>query len=236
MGAEWLTSNRQLIYQPFTPYFVLFANIISDPDSAECFKDLQLLRKVVLYFLQMHNNHQSAKRLEKVAETFTRLAEAYVRQSMQSRQQVSSRSDDKLNSRRRPKDPAACFTTAAPSLTDPGLSEFTNAPKGCPSATDVLDQTQSMLGDLDSDPMALLNFFSPSNSYAGFTTSCMASNTGWLTEVENFEQAQQQQFPTVNTDWAPIQLIRGIENIAQNYGLDGTFDWLSWDQYDSSTT
>ncbi len=31
----------------------------------------------------MHNNHQSARKLEKVAESFTRLAEAYVRHAIE---------------------------------------------------------------------------------------------------------------------------------------------------------
>lgn len=56
------------------PYFVVFANVIANPRADSCFEDLQLLRKVVLYFLQMQNNHQSAKKLEKVAETFTRVS------------------------------------------------------------------------------------------------------------------------------------------------------------------
>jgi hypothetical protein len=69
---------RQLLYQLFALYFVLFANIIFNPTSPQCFKDLQL-RQVVLYFHQMHNNYPSVRKLEKIAEPFMRLAEAYVR-------------------------------------------------------------------------------------------------------------------------------------------------------------
>ena len=199
----------------------------------ECFADLQLLRKVVLYFLQMHNNHQSAKRLERVAEAFTRIAEAYVRQSLRSRQQASSGLDNKFSSIRGTSDSAACHKTTPPVLLDHCLFEFTNGPSL--SEIDVLDQRQSFVGDLDSDPMALLNFISPSDSYMGPSNSFRATTAAWPAEVENIENAQQLQFYNINSDWMPNQLIHGIENIAQNYGLDGTFDWLSWDQYDDST-
>ena len=229
-----LNSNRQLLYQPFTPYFVIFANIISDPHSADCFTDLQLLRKVVLYFLQMHNNHQSAKRLEKVAENFTRLAEAYVRQSMQSTQQVSSGREENFDSIQTSTDSATCYKNTVHSPPDPSPSNYSNLFQRFPSTPfSQNDSTQFMSLDFGSDSMALLNFFSHSDSNISLTGSFMTGDAGSPVQAADFETPQQSF--SASSNWAPDPLIRGLENIVQNCGLDDSFDWLSWDQYNVPT-
>ncbi|KAK6376219.1 hypothetical protein LTS17_007470 [Exophiala oligosperma] len=69
----------QLLYYPFTPFFVLFGEIVTNPRSKACMDDLQSLRQTVLYYLQFQKYHSSAVKLERVAETFTKIAEAFVR-------------------------------------------------------------------------------------------------------------------------------------------------------------
>jgi hypothetical protein len=121
----------------------------------------------------MHNNHQSTGKLEKVAESFTRLAEAYVRH---------------------------------------------------------------VHGDLNSDPTALLNFFSISN-YENYSAPTATSDqtSGPYTP---FEQSRNQYPANQNISdasaWQKTEVFQQLENIAHNGGFDGTFDWFSWDQYDDS--
>ena len=212
----------------------MFANVISDAHSVDCFTDLQLLRKVVLYFLQMHNNHQSAKRLEKVTETFTRLAEAYVRQSMQGTQRVSGGQKRNLNSVYQPTDSSAYYPSMAQSSVNPGPSDLFNPSERFSPILYSQDRSQFAFDSLDSDPIALLDFFSHPDSNMSSTASFMTDNMGSLDSLNEYESHQQQPF-SATLDYPPNLLIRGIENIAQNYGLDGSFDWFSWDQYDCPT-
>ena len=58
---------------------MLFGEIITNPTAAKSVEDLQLLHQTVLYFLEFQKYHISALKLERVAETSTRIAEAYVR-------------------------------------------------------------------------------------------------------------------------------------------------------------
>ncbi|KIM96428.1 hypothetical protein OIDMADRAFT_132172, partial [Oidiodendron maius Zn] len=48
---------------PFTPYFALLGNIISDPQSSECLSDLQLLRGCISYFERMNKIYQHVSKL-----------------------------------------------------------------------------------------------------------------------------------------------------------------------------
>jgi hypothetical protein len=208
-------------------YFVIFGNIISDPHSSDCFQDLQLLRRVVLYFLQMHNNHPSAKKLEKVAETFTRLAEAYVRHSMQN---PRAKSPGNTISTHHPMTPDSQFQQ----LNDP--SDVTTPPsrlaQSAPAPLSPFSSQGSQMAfdfnDFNSDPMELLNFFS-TNHDTSFNTNLNAQD---FTAVEASPTQQPGEFATSS----PNPLLRELENISQNCALDGTFDWFSWDQYDSAMT
>jgi len=217
-------SHRQLLYQPFMAYFVIFGNVISDPHSSDCFQDLQLLRRVVLYFLQMHNNHPSAKKLEKIAETFTRLAEAYVRHSMQN---PRAKSPGNTMSTHHPKIPNSQVeqlngpsgVQAPPSR----MAKLLSAPLLPTSSRD--SQMAFDFNDFNSDPMELLNFYTSHDT--SFSTSFNAQD---FTAMEASPTQQPDEFSTS----PPNPLLRELENISQNCALDGTFDWFSWDQYDSA--
>jgi len=236
-GIVW-----QLLYQPFTPYFVLFANIISNPTSPNCFKDLQLLRQVVLYFLQMHNNHPSARKLERIAETFTRLAEAYVRQSMEQQQAATSGGPYPIASGNRAERASAAHidgvSTPQTGSSNPGTSsagiafdsasEFSSMPSF--TASDYSFPTEFDFNDPSSDPMTLLNFFSNSNGAEGVpAASCTADEP----MIEPALKELPQNSPEL-TDWPSDNLMRELRNIGQNPALDCTFDWFSWDQYDTA--
>jgi hypothetical protein len=253
-------------------YFVIFGKIISDPHSDHCFQDLQLLRRVVLYFLQMHNNHPSAKKLEKVAETFTLLAEAYVRHSLQNPQAKPPKSTVAYvrhamqNSQVRPprstvshvRNAMQNFSVRFPRSTIPATvinKSSSQGPIVNPEAQQQIDnsstsnpapQTSSALAqplppsyndafqvdldfnDFNSDPMALLNFFSAASDINTTRTdiNTQISDT-WETGPEQKGESSALQ---------PNPLLQELENISQTCALDGTFDWFSWDHYDSTMT
>jgi hypothetical protein len=229
-----LTFHRQLLYQPFMPYFVVFANIISNPRNNWCFKDLQLLRQVVLYFLQMHNNHQSAKKLEKVAETFTRLAEAYVRHSMQQSSDGPCILDaQKLGERNQPlpSDPTNALLEG-PLILQVESShdiEIDSSQASMASLTNRSDSQNTFnFDDLGSDPITLLNFFSA----PGFDDSSAVDFATDLNTESHPLYLDGRTGSPLDAGQPSQPLIRELENIAHSNGLDGTFDWFSWDQYE----
>jgi len=89
-----LTSFRQLLFYPFTHLFIVFGHILSDPHAQTCLEDLQLLHEATSFFLRMRNNHDSAEKLEKIASTFAKLAEDYVRRS---RREKTVQKDSRCN-------------------------------------------------------------------------------------------------------------------------------------------
>jgi hypothetical protein len=90
LGPDISRLSRQLLYYPFTPFFVLFGEVVTNPRSKTCMEDLQLLRQTVLYYLQFQKYHSSAVKLERVAETFTKIAEAFVRHTFRRRSEISA--------------------------------------------------------------------------------------------------------------------------------------------------
>jgi hypothetical protein len=233
-GLQWhrLATSVPAVYA--IPYLAIFSNIISDPRSPDCFKDLQLLRQVVIYFLQMHNNHPSAKKLEKVAETFTRLTKAYVRHSMvtphadinTSHPVFPPSSDQTSASRPENMGAAAGFSTPIYPSTHDGHGDTASEISSMPPLTDWSDPSTAFnFDDLDSDTLTLLNFFS-APGMEGASTDNFLANPG--------QQEPTNEFENENAIPSSTPLFQGLENIAQNYGLDCNFDWFSWDQYDSA--
>jgi hypothetical protein len=152
------------------PFFVIFSNIIADPLATTSFKDLGLLRNVVLYFLQMHNNHPSSKRLEKVAETFTQLAEAYVRRAMSLSKGdckgmpspplplEQNSNNDQISTK-----PLGFSSSATSPLVQ---KDFVPVPPGIRQASLKRTVFSPLFNfrDISSDPVALLNFLGSSSS------------------------------------------------------------------------
>jgi hypothetical protein len=216
----------------------------------------------------MHNNHPSAKKLEKVAETFTLLAEAYVRHSLQNPQAKPPKSavayvrHAMQNSQVRPprstishvrnamqnfpvKSPRSTIpvtvvgkSSSQTSILSPEVQQQidnSNTSNSAPqtSATFVAPAYNDAQVDLDfndfnSDPMALLNFFSAASD---INAPAPDFNTQNSTAVDAGLE-QQGEFSALQPD----PLLQELEKISQTCALDGTFNWFSWDQYDSTMT
>src|ERR1700710_1532238 len=76
-----LTAARELLYYPFVPFFVLFGNLIANPSLNTTEVDLQLLRNTVDFFRCMDKNHPHSSKLHKIAGTFLRLAEKFLKET-----------------------------------------------------------------------------------------------------------------------------------------------------------
>jgi hypothetical protein len=75
-GIVW-----ELLYYPFTPFFVLFSNIIRAPSAASTAGDVKLLYATQSYLTEMTSRGMMAGKLEKISQVFATLAEMYVRET-----------------------------------------------------------------------------------------------------------------------------------------------------------
>jgi hypothetical protein len=212
------------------PYFVVFGNILSNPQASYCFDDLQLLHQVVLFFLRMHNNHQSAKKLERFADSFTRFAEAYVRYSMQSsrKEGVNFTPIDRFINLRSRDDPDNFSISVNVDAVTP-VEIPTDAAAAIPSAThnSSWQGTQSQLdfSNLDSDPITLLNFFSNSGLSNPMATECVVGDD--LSHITTTNYTRGSLFPS-------SPLFGDTTGSTKHSTIASSFDWFSWD-YDDAT-
>lgn len=75
-GIVW-----ELLYYPFTPFFVLFSNIIRAPSAASTTGDVKLLYATQSYLSEMTSRGMMAANLEKISRIFASLAEMYVQET-----------------------------------------------------------------------------------------------------------------------------------------------------------
>ncbi|RVD83604.1 uncharacterized protein DFL_007987 [Arthrobotrys flagrans] len=66
-------------YFPFTPFFVLFSNVIRNPEEKSSRDDFLLMQHVVSYLDRMKAANESASKLLRIAETFTQIAAVVLR-------------------------------------------------------------------------------------------------------------------------------------------------------------
>ncbi|EPS37561.1 hypothetical protein H072_8739 [Dactylellina haptotyla CBS 200.50] len=66
-------------YFPFTPFFVLFSNVIRNPEEKSSRDDFVLMQHVVSYLDRMKAANESASKLLRIAETFTQIAAVLLR-------------------------------------------------------------------------------------------------------------------------------------------------------------
>lgn len=71
IGVTW-----QMLYSPFTPFFVLYRKLLSDARSApaEAWKDLEAMECLTKFLKTMRTRHRQADRLDRICSTFTQHA------------------------------------------------------------------------------------------------------------------------------------------------------------------
>ncbi|TGO81166.1 hypothetical protein BPOR_1304g00010 [Botrytis porri] len=198
--------------------------LYADPHSSSCFDDLQSLRKVVYYFLRMHVQHRSAQKLEKIAETFTRLAESFVRGSM-SRKAMEDKSPEvnvELPSRSSESTSHITGWTAPQSPRQTGLYSPGNHAQNAHISNNIPVSTRMDLRDLSGDltDPTLLSFLSYPMDTSVFNTEMTENNS--LRDINSFiEQGRAVADP----------LLHQLDFLSTEQSLDGNFDWFSWDSY-----
>ncbi|KAH8807251.1 hypothetical protein F5884DRAFT_856835 [Xylogone sp. PMI_703] len=231
-GIVW-----ESLYQPFMPYFVIFGNILSNPHSSDRFEDLQLLRQLVLYFLQMHNNHRLARKLEKIADGFTRFVETYVRYSMrhprevqrtdQSASGVLIGSSTNFEMQAHPGGPQRSPMSIS---TKPCMSAPTEVPS-TPYVTSFYPQTLSQFNSdsLDSDSITLFDIFSSSSFGNSVVIDSMSKNDADLLHPNDHirDEGDTGPWPFLNN-----HLCQELESMEQNFNIVSAFDCYSWEPDD----
>ncbi|KAJ9273174.1 transcriptional regulator family: Fungal Specific TF [Paecilomyces variotii] len=204
-GAVW-----QLLYYPFTPFFVIFENIVHSRGSLRSMidHDLGLLATTVSYFASMRSQlHLLAKicsRLERVASVFLQLAQHHVRTTM-SRQ-------------------AASQTT-----TSSNFSQMT-LPYEESQRYDSLDRERTNAASLPGN--ALHEESAPHFAIEGLD---LDSYLQWLpadiTAPWPASGPERQNIPSV-----PGVAPTSSYSHSRKRALDSTFDWFSWDTYYAGTS
>ncbi|OAP63977.1 hypothetical protein AYL99_03204 [Fonsecaea erecta] len=233
-GIVW-----QQLYYPFTPFFVLFGEVITNPTGKTTVEDLQLLRQTVLYFLEFQKYHTSAVKLEKVAETFTKIAEAYVRHIFRKQKGLTSselfRTTKPVVFRAQPgSGPSNTFTSSI-TATSSSQQDVNPASSNVGTADHMdyqlrLDETSNL------DPTSLLRLFSYQGNEASIfrdihVTDIPADSMQGLQEREgvnsNNRALDHWQIPE------PSQYVslHDVEMNGRNQFSQCTFDWFALENY-----
>lgn len=197
-------------------------------------EDLQLLRQVVLYFLEFQKYHVSAVKLEKVAETFTKIAEAYVRHMF--RRQSSQGSGGRFPVTNRTIMPVPMTSPFSPSTVGQEQEVLSAQSEGKASNAGMIDQMDFRL-QLDEtsslDPTSLLKLF----VYQGDDAAALEqlnlseSNIDAIGDLQQYNANQQRL-----NDWQPAQpgpyvSLRDVEMNARNQFSNCNFDWFALEDY-----
>lgn len=66
-------------YFPFTPFFILFSNVVRNPEARQARDDFELMQVVVSYLDRMKAANENASKLLKIAAAFTQIAAAFLK-------------------------------------------------------------------------------------------------------------------------------------------------------------
>lgn len=230
-GIVW-----QLLYYPFTPFFVLLNNIIRSPLSIGCDDDLQLLRSTVEYFKRMAGQGNMAGKLERIAGVFARLAEACVEDA---KKRINQNTTINLNSafydtrsipvalseRQRP-------DQAAQRRQQHSFDQSSQKNTGTETLVPTTSSFNGSASDLYVDSDLLLNYFCASTGPP--LDENMPSSQF---DEENFEPPQlhqnRPQNPYQNDVSEPLvgHMLRSLTEKGRKRPLECTFDWFKWDLY-----
>lgn len=123
-----ITDYRQLLYYPFTPFFVVFENVANNStDKSTAEMDLKLLETTTTYFQQMSSQvgklSAVCAKLEHTAAVFHRLAQTHVYNNLVNTQAAHSMS----RSKKRPRQDSASDLFEEiehTALTDPNVTKL----------------------------------------------------------------------------------------------------------------
>lgn len=201
-GIVW-----QLLYFPFTHFFILFGYILSEPRSVECTRDLSLLRSTVSFFELMKHNHPTASELQKIAKTFANLAEKYVNEAgTEEKRPQSTRSQEKSEGSSNTR-----VVGTAPETLEASSFALPTPPTHQEPADLLMNLSPQALDDYD-----------PSNF--DFNSAFPRYPDGGFGEAEH-NLLDQSTITTQSTN----ETMRMLGETARKRPFDFAFDWFSWD-------
>jgi len=77
-GRTMANGIRLFQYFPFTPFFILFSNVVRNPEQRSSRDDFELMGHVVSYLERMKAANENASKLHKIAAAFTQIAAAFL--------------------------------------------------------------------------------------------------------------------------------------------------------------
>ncbi|KAB8277275.1 fungal-specific transcription factor domain-containing protein [Aspergillus minisclerotigenes] len=195
-GVVW-----HLLYYPFTPFFVIFENIVHHTCWTPAVEqDLQLLSATMSYYAEMRSQMRLlatvCARLQRVAATFLRLAQVHVRQYASV--QVANDMETSTESRRLSQ--AGCY----------GGSAYSDREVNGLASTQAKDSGTFPDVDVEEPDVATYLEWLPADL-----------NLTWpVSDVERQDPNSQ-----------PGAGDRGTSRNASRKAFDSVFDWFSWDAY-----
>ncbi|KAE8324017.1 fungal-specific transcription factor domain-containing protein [Aspergillus sergii] len=195
-GVVW-----HLLYYPFTPFFVIFENIVHHTCWTPAVEqDLQLLSTTVAYYAEMRSQMRLlatvCARLQRVAATFLRLAQTHVRQYASA--QIANNMESSTESPR----PSQAGDYDGSAYSDRGMNDL---------ASSLAEDSGNFPGvDVEEPDVATYLEWLPADL-----------NPTWpMADVEH-------QDPNSH----PGAGDRGTSRNSSRKAFDSVFDWFSWDAY-----
>jgi hypothetical protein len=227
--------TRQLLYYPFTPFFVLFGEVITNPKSSTCFSDLQLLRQTSLYYLEFQKYHSAAIKLERVAESFAKIAETYVRRSLKRR---ASHGHDKQNISREAGEqgldhPEQQIHNASLIVQD---SFYFHPDSMQPTRSPIQSEPSFYFGDPTVfDPTSLFSFFDYPSQEQDLTLQSPNDNTDAVSAINSMDFNTQSKLHQSKSTSPPVPnqyvSMRDVEINAEKQFSNCTFDWFALESH-----
>ncbi|KAF3934038.1 hypothetical protein ABW19_dt0202548 [Dactylella cylindrospora] len=239
-------------YFPFTPFFVLFSNVIRNPEEKTSRDDFVLMQHVVSYLNRMKAANESASKLLRIAETFTEIAAVLLRKfekpshgESRKRKHSTMANDGKSEDGKRPNPnsrPGSMGSIDTSSLMpEPNLASgagrtAAEVPAMFPHAFNFLRWPNIGTNPLRPGSSHETRSASSSNTDAAGTTSAEAPSIPFDTGMAAmFEGA------TAGFDFdlealmaQPIDFQSQMQQAHRQGPLD--FDWFQWDQYTQGLT
>ncbi|KAF3920575.1 hypothetical protein ABW21_db0200166 [Orbilia brochopaga] len=239
-------------YFPFTPFFVLFSNVIRNPEDKSSRDDFVLMQHVVSYLDRMKAANESASKLLRIAETFTQIAAVLLRKfekpthnESRKRKHSAITDSNKSDDGRRPNPSSAAGGIGA---TDDSSQNLPGADSGAPlrTATDVPTMfphafnflrwpnvggpTSARPGSSGGDKPATSS--NPILGPAHTESSALPFDSGMAALFEGATAGFDFDIEALMAE--PVDFQSQMQQAHRQGPLD--FDWFQWDQYTQGLT
>ncbi|KAK6529940.1 hypothetical protein TWF281_009090 [Arthrobotrys megalospora] len=244
-------------YFPFTPFFVLFSNVVRNPEEKSSRDDFVLMQHVVSYLDRMKAANESASKLLRIAETFTQIAAVLLRKfekpshsESRKRKHSAITSDSRSEDGKRPNPNSGSRPGSVSSIDTPAGGIYTNSvsrtdselPTLFPHAFNFLRWPN--IGGAQSAPPARPGSSHDNGKSSGSSSASLGSASADPSAPSiPFDSGMAAMFDgaTAGFDFdlealmaEPVDFQSQMQQAHRQGPLD--FDWFQWDQYTQGLT